>query len=271
MDKIRAEEEAAFSQKKKDLEQGIQGVRMASKVLREHYSNAAALLQLSQQHSGSPKKASTALVQQRMSPVIPDDSQPVVNPTAQPPVNPELPVVQPPVNPELPVVQPPVLPIIQPPMPDDSYSPSTEAGKSILDMLDLIESDFMKDLAEANAGENQAKREYQKDSLMNKLDKEQKESDITHKGKEATNLDKMIAELSSDREGVRDELDAILQYLKTLEASCIAKAETYEERARRREAEIAGLKEALSILQGEALLQTKFAGLRGARKIDAGK
>merc|ERR1719199_1715396 len=37
MDKIRAEEHAIFAQTKADLEEGLEGVRLALKILREHY------------------------------------------------------------------------------------------------------------------------------------------------------------------------------------------------------------------------------------------
>ena len=59
----------------------------------------------------------------------------------------------------------------------------------------------------------------------------------------------------------------MLEYLKKLQDQCVAKAEPYEEKVRRREAEIAGLKQALSILEGEAVLLQRGAAhrtLRGA-------
>ena len=61
------------------------------------------------------------------------------------------------------------------------------------------------------------------------------------------------------------ELDAVTEYLKKLDEMCIAKPDTYEERKRRREAELAGLKEALTILEGEAVLlqRTQRSHLRG--------
>jgi len=68
---------------------------------------------------------------------------------------------------------------------------------------------------------------------------------------------------------VHEELDAVLEYLKKIEDQCIAKAETFEERKARFEAELAGLKEALRVLEDEtALLQraSKRQQLRGLRQ-----
>ena len=51
------------------------------------------------------------------------------------------------------------------------------------------------------------------------------------------------------------ELSAAVQYFAKLSEMCVAKAETYAERDSRRAAEIAGLKEALTILSQSSLLQ----------------
>jgi len=58
-----------------------------------------------------------------------------------------------------------------------------------------------------------------------------------------------------------------LEYLKGIEDRCIAKPETYEERVARRDAELAGLKEALSILENETsfLQQRSKRTLRGTK------
>merc|ERR1719331_2778283 len=95
-----------------------------------------------------------------------------------------------------------------------------------------------------------------------------KEQDVKYKTQESVALDKAIAEMSSDRETEQAELGAVLDYYSKLKDRCIAKPETYEERKRRREAELAGLKEALSILEGEAvLLQSKSRrALRGVQR-----
>lgn len=65
------------------------------------------------------------------------------------------------------------------------------------------------------------------------------------------------------------ELDAVMQYLKNLEARCIAKPETFEQRKARFEAEISGLQEALRILESETALVQRGASsrrLRGVRR-----
>ena len=79
-------------------------------------------------------------------------------------------------------------------------------------------------------------------------------------------LDKDTSDTNGDKATVQSELDAVNQYFTGIKARCIAKAETYADRTARREAEIAGLKEALTILDGEAVLLQRKAKhvLRGA-------
>merc|ERR1712136_381107 len=116
------------------------------------------------------------------------------------------------------------------------------AGSSIIGMLEVIESDFSKNLAELSLAEDEAENGYQKVTLENKE-------------QESANLKKSAGELTSDRDSSNAELSAVVQYLAKLNDMCVAKAETYEEKVRRRTAEIAGLKEALSILSESAFLQ----------------
>merc|ERR1719436_2113071 len=102
------------------------------------------------------------------------------------------------------------------------------------------------------------------------ITKKTKEQDVKYKTKEAASLDKAVAELSSDREGVQTELDAILEYLGKLTEKCVAKPEPYEERRKRRDAEIAGCKQALQILESETSFLQRGAStarhtLRGVR------
>jgi len=150
----------------------------------------------------------------------------------------------------------------QPAPPVTKHEKASGAGGGIISMLEVIESDFAKNLAQEEEEEAAAQTAYDKLTQENKVTKTMKEQDVKYKTKEFTSLDKEVAELSGDREGAQTELDAVLEYYEKIKDQCIAKPEPYEERKRRREAEIAGLKEALSILEGQAFLQRKSA-LRG--------
>merc|ERR1719158_1807582 len=178
MDKIREDEKAAFATNKPEMEEGLEGVKLALKVLREYYASE-----------------------------------------------------------------------------DKGHAAAEGAGEGIIGMLEVIESDFTKGLAEMISTEEAAAAEYEKVTKENEIMKTTKEQDVKYKTEEATGLDKTVAELTSDREGLQTELDAVLDYWESLKEQCIAKAEPYEERKKRREAEIAGLKEALGILEGVALLE----------------
>merc|ERR1719230_2217519 len=150
---------------------------------------------------------------------------------------------------------------------DKAHDSADGASSGIIGLLEVCESDFSKGLAEMKAAEESAQAAYEQETKENEIEKVTKEQDVKYKTKEAAGLDKSVAELSSDKEGVETELSAVMEYLKKIEDECIAKPETYEERTARREAEIAGLKEAQSILNEEtAFLQTSHSVLRGARR-----
>jgi len=203
MDKIRREENAAYTKAKAELTLGLRGVRDALSVLRAYYGGAASMLQ-----GGA------------------DDGQPAK----------------------------PIL-----------HSAASGAGSSIVGILEVVESDFAKNLAQEESEEADSQAEYDKATQENKVTNTMKSQDVVYKTKEFKSLDKSVADMISDRAGKDTELKAVLDYYAKVKDRCIAKPESYEERKARREAEIAGLKEALSILESEtALVQTRSQ--RRARK-----
>lgn len=151
---------------------------------------------------------------------------------------------------------------------DKAHSSADGAGSGIIGMLEVIESDFTKGITEMVAAEQTAAATYERETKENAVEKTTKEQDVKYKTKEAASLDKAMAELTTDREGVEAELDAVNEYLDSLDKKCTYKVESYEERKARREAEINGLKEALDILESEtAFVQTSaHHALRGVRR-----
>jgi len=151
-----------------------------------------------------------------------------------------------------------------------SHGAAEGASSGIISLLEVCESDFSKGLAEMEVSESTGARDYDRVTKENEISTTMKSQDVKYKTKEATKLDKSVSETSSDLEGAQSELDALLEYLNKLGKMCISKAEPYAERKARREAELAGLKEALTILEGESLLQkTEGRRLRGIHRITA--
>merc|ERR1719486_315618 len=124
MDKIRAEEKAAYEKNKPEMEEGLEGIKLALKVLREYYSSGGG---------------------------------------------------------------------------------AQGAGNGIISMLEVIESDFSKGLAELIAVEEAAAEEYDKISKENAITKTTKEADVKYKTKEAKGLDESVAELTTDKTALTEE------------------------------------------------------------------
>jgi len=150
------------------------------------------------------------------------------------------------------------------PAPPQQHAKASGAGGSIIGILEVCESDFATNLAKEESEEADSAESYEKSTQENKVTKATKEQDAKYKTKEAAGLDKQIAELSSDRETSNSELSAVMDYYGKIKERCVAKPETYEERKARREAEIEGLKEALSILENEAAFMQR--GRKGHKR-----
>jgi len=149
-----------------------------------------------------------------------------------------------------------------------AHAAAEGAAGGVISLLEVVEADFSKSLAELTSDEDAAIAEHEKATKENEIEKTSKEQAVKYKEQESSQLDKTSGELSSDRSGVQAELDAVQEYLTRIEGQCIAKAEAYGARAEQRAAEIAGLKEALQILETEtALVQRRVArrALRGRR------
>ena len=190
MDKLRAEEKALFEANSAETEKGLNGIKLALKVLNEYYAKA-----------------------------------------------------------------------------DKAHGASDGASSGIIGLLEVCESDFSKELTEMTASEESSQNAYDGETKENEITKAMKNQDVKYKTKESNGLDKSVAEYSSDKSGVETELAAVTEYLKELGGRCIAKAETYGERKSRREAEISGLKEALTILENEtAFIQKSSRNLRVRRQ-----
>jgi len=144
------------------------------------------------------------------------------------------------------------------PEPPVMHSEASGAGGSIIGILEVCESDFAKNLARREQEEADEAAEYEKMTQENAVTKTEKSQAVKYKTQEFKSLDNALADMASDKETMSTQLKAVLEYYAKIKDRCIAKPETYEERKRRREAEIAGLKDALSILESEtALVQVR--------------
>jgi len=145
------------------------------------------------------------------------------------------------------------------------HDKATGAATGIIGMLEVIESDFTKSLADGSATEAMAVEAYEKLTQDNKIATTEKETAVEYKTKDQKETESRLSGLKEDKASAEKEYAAIMEYWEKLQPMCIAKPEPYAERKKRREAEIAGLKEALTILEEEAG-SPAFLQVRTARR-----
>jgi len=142
----------------------------------------------------------------------------------------------------------------------------SDSASGIISVLEVAESDFTRLLAETETAEDAAADAYAKSTDENKVSKATKEADSKAKQSEIKSLTVQLGHSKEDHASTSEELDAVNAYIDKLRPQCEEKAMSYEEKKAAREAEIAGLKEALEILEGSALIQSpkRFMSFRRA-------
>merc|ERR1719405_391944 len=118
-------------------------------------------------------------------------------------------------------------------------------------MLEVIESDFARLLAETTADEQENAAEFEKLSNDSAEDKAVKETDSKSKTGEKTRKESALGEAKKDLATTKEELAAAMDYYEKLKPSCVDAGVSYEERVARRKEEIESLQESLKILVSE--------------------
>jgi len=75
---------------------------------------------------------------------------------------------------------------VRQPAAPEVHQSSTGAGTSIIGVLEVVESDFSKNLAELSLSEDEAEAGYQKLMQQNKVTKVSKEQDVKYKEQESS-------------------------------------------------------------------------------------
>jgi len=150
--------------------------------------------------------------------------------------------------------------------PQWSHSANMGTGKTVISILEMVDENLGKQLSICNTEEAEFAHAYKKLSEDNAETKLVKEHTVKYKMKEETWGTKALNELRSDLDGANTEMEAIKEYAENLRRMCAAKGdESYAEKKARRDSEIAGMKEALKVIENETLLQIQpqHSALRG--------
>jgi len=129
----------------------------------------------------------------------------------------------------------------------------SDTAHTIISVLEMSEEDFTRLLAETESEEEEAVHVYEKLTQENSVAKASKQAESKAKASEVKSLTVELENAKEDKASTDAELDAVLEYLQKLKPECETQAMSYAEKKAAREAEIAGLKEALSIISGEGL------------------
>jgi len=141
-------------------------------------------------------------------------------------------------------------------MPDSAeeakYKAKSQAVAGVIGILEVALQDLIDLQKESEEQEAKAQKMYQEFKNESEVRIAVLNKDLEYKKRMKVRLESDRARAASDLKNYQKELEAVQSYLEQLKARCSIKGDSYEERKSRRESEIEGLQQALSILEGES-------------------
>jgi len=136
---------------------------------------------------------------------------------------------------------------------DSPFQGQQKQSSNVLSFLEVISSDFARLEGDTKKAESESQSEHDTFMAESKKSKDAKEGEQKTKEKEQLEKTGTLSTKNDDLESAQAQLDAALGYFDKLKPSCINTAVPYDDRVQRREEEVASLKEALEILNGEGV------------------
>jgi len=133
---------------------------------------------------------------------------------------------------------------------DKPYTGLLPEGGSVVDFLDVILSDFSRLESETVAEEGAESEEFKAFMFESEKDQALKQNEKNHKEETKTNKESNLHSANEELTLTTQALNKAVAYFDKLKPTCVDSGITYEERVKRREAEMQSLQEALKILAG---------------------
>lgn len=138
------------------------------------------------------------------------------------------------------------------PQPPKKHTKSSSDGQKLIGLLEILEANLATSLTDIENEEEDLIATYKRSVQENEISQAEKQKTVEHKTGQFKALDKATAEMSRDYATASTELQARSEYLGKVETKCKGAwaHETFEERKKKREAELKGLMEAQAVLEG---------------------
>jgi len=130
------------------------------------------------------------------------------------------------------------------------YTGMGASGGNVVDFLEVILSDFARLESETSTDEAMETDEYKNFMFESEKDQALKNNEMKHKTEKKTSTESELHSAQEELKLTQEALDKAVAYYEKLKPSCVDTGITYEERVKRREAEMQSLQEALKILSG---------------------